>query len=494
MLVPITWEHDSTADPNEDVLFEAVFHTGLPLLERLRLMARGYQACSPWGALAKALCVAACDGAKTSVLTGTGVRTQPLNLMVGFVAPSGIGKGQAMGLPLVFHDPMLTVVRDTPASGEALIHFFFEETQDEDGKRLVQRHDMPVWADWPEIDHFAAKTSGKGSTLESTLRSVFSGESFGDKSLSRQKDGFGMTVEAGTYRCVATVGVQPKRAAPLLRDGGGGTLQRLLWMAVDDPDAPDPSDIPAIRAELAQSMGLPHVPPTPPTIQVNGPKHVTVDAAVSLDIMTNRTSALRLSLNPDDTHRDNLRVRIAAIYAGWVAGPNAHAVIDLAAWDWADAVLEHSNRVRHGITKETEKEDRDQAAKRGMLAGISRTNAEEYLEASHETRIENNVKKITAILQGGGRTKREIRNSLDNPRRKYLDEALERAVESGEVVEDFAKQYFARDPKTGNLYDPTNKYRPAPQPAVAVPAQPQVYGPFDPSALPPAQRLLGVVS
>lgn len=430
-------------DLDDAELFDEVFNVGVPLLEMLVLQARAYQLGSPWGVLGKAICVASLDATDVSVPTGTGSRPIPLNPMVAFVAPSGVGKGMTMSAPLVsgsarINDP--GPVRVTPASGEALIDsFYVTDVIDEETKKLGPvRHDRPVWADWAEIDALAAKAGSKGATLEPVLRSIFTGEDAGDESITRKGGGFGCTLEAGTYRCAVTVGVQPKRAAPLLRDGGGGTLQRLTWLDVTDTGtALHPSDIPSARADLAQRLGLSHVPNSAPAITVHGPVGgVVMSQDVQDDIMLQRYDVLNDTgtVAEEDTHRNNSRIRYGAIFAGWLVSPGQPVVLDARAWRWADAVLEHSSRVRKSITTTAKAEDDAEALRRGRLNGLSNHAAKAAAEAVLEKEHTLNMHKLSAMVKKQpGLSARMYQSALSRDRRKYFWQHLEMAEEKGLV-------------------------------------------------------------
>lgn len=225
-------------DMDDDELFAEIFNCGVPLLELIVLQARGWQRGNPLGVLAKAIMYAACAEPTTTIYSGMAVT--PFNFQFGYVGKPGQGKSMCMSAPMRVLGTADLIRQETPASGEVLIDMFFDRVKNEETKTVeVVRHELPVLAVWDEIDAFAAKTAGKNATtLESHLRSLFSGNDVGDKSISREKDKVGSFLEALSYRFCCAFGIQPRRAAPLMEDGGSGTLQRTCWLPVTDYDAP----------------------------------------------------------------------------------------------------------------------------------------------------------------------------------------------------------------------------------------------------------------
>lgn len=451
-------------DLTDEELFDEVFITpGVRLLDQMVMMARGWQTGSPWALLGKAFGVAVCDKPHTSVYSGL-TSAAPLNLLIGFVGVSGMGKGLTMSAPLhplsskppASASPLVggaainTVTGPTiryahPASGEQLVTEFFDtvpDPSDPSGKALVaKQHDDPVWADWPEIDAMAAKMKVSAATLEAFLRSVFSGETFGDKSLGRAKLGLGQVVAPHSYRCVVTVGVQPSRAAGLIRDGGGGTVQRYLFLPVDDPDALDVGDLLPVRQKLYSSLGLP--PPQdratpPPRIYVPGPDSVTVSNEV-LDIISGtRASVLRQdgAIDPEDTHRINLQTRVAAILGGWSVTPGTPVVIDEKLWWWSGCVMERVRRTRLSIVAAAEAADADEARRSGRLRHISDVSAAEAAEAAEARFKESVFEHVFDIVRANpGIDQRTIHSRLSVKKRGVLRTVLSDGVDCGALIQ-----------------------------------------------------------
>lgn len=450
------WEHDPTGDPQDEALFDAVFNCGVPLLKQLVLMARGYATGSPWAMLGKALTVAVCDAPEARVWTGVGTKSAPLNLIVAFTGPPGIGKGLTMAAPLIeghmgINDWGGARQMPPPASGEILATYFYDATTDDEGKTIYVQHDDPIRLDWAEVDHLVAKASGKGSTIDSALRSLFSGETIGDMSLTRKKEGTPCTVEGGTYSAVVTVGAQPKRTAPILASGAGGLLQRFLWMWLADVGALDTHEKASARAELATLLGV-SVPLTgAPTIRVHGPRgRITVDTAV-LELMDeHRQQVLQQGgeFAESVAHQQNLHLRIATIYAGWRVAPGQPVHVDVAAWEWAAAVIEHSTRSLGQIKKELKGVKRQEATDKGEEWDTAKAAQQRAQEAREDSAADRAYPAMLMLFhslaqrsQSGRVEHREIAMSTRGKQKSAdRDYALKRGVDEGDIEVGFGER------------------------------------------------------
>ncbi|ORV04617.1 hypothetical protein AWC04_08470 [Mycolicibacterium fallax] len=435
----------------DDELYSEVMECGVPLISIIELVARGYQKGNPVALLSKALGVGCCDASKVSVGTGVSGRAIPLNLMVCLVGASGLGKGVTLDAPMVTANPLGGYRAHTPASGEALINAFFETVPAADGKGSeTVRHDEPVWANWGEIDQLAAKSANANSTLDATMRSLFTGENAGDESITRLKSGFGCKVEAGTYRFVMFVGAQPDHAGVLLEDATGGTLQRLLWFPLPDVDAPDTS--PAIRGykrKVEKALGVPamSLQLQAPTLVVWGPTNgLTVDDEVLQELEVRRARVLKGKLgNPLDAHADNLCVRLAAIFAGWRAGLGNPAVIDREAWWWAECLLEYSRRARAYCIISADKKKMAEARDKGILDGERWLAREGFLEKASDAAQQAALDRVLEILKTdkwkvGSRTPQfgalpsDIARNMPAKQRKQTQSFIDVHVAAGDIT------------------------------------------------------------
>ncbi|TXH09158.1 MAG: hypothetical protein E6R04_08970 [Spirochaetes bacterium] len=457
---------DNPADLDDSELFDELFvKPGLDLLTNIPLLARGYQFGSPRAVLCKALIVSALSEPQTCFYTG--IAKTPLNLQIGFVGKSGRGKGRAMSATI---KPANGAVwrKETAASGETLISKFFDMEYDEVLKKNVAiRHADPIWADYPEIDGYAAKagksngTSNGGSsasTLDSHIRSLITGEAVGDTSLSREKAGTGSRLAEFSYRFCVTLGVQPARAHPLLKDGGGGTLQRTIWADVIDPDIPRTAvEIRAVRDQLARRLGLPNTPDDAPYLQVVGPAQVIVQPHIQDRILEDFATISSGSdeIADEDTHANNLTIRLAAIFAGWAAHErqprhtgtqfgggmrpvSVTAVVDDAAWRWAKCFMELSRRSRATIEKTARVTMTKEMHERGAEDAARQIARDRALEAQKEADAYTTLDRIVTVLRGvpnGEMEERSMRNLyLSKKQRSTFKDAKEIGEMNGVVI------------------------------------------------------------
>lgn len=373
----------------DDDLYEEIMKCGVPLLDIIEAQARGYQLGNPIAALGKALAVAACDQPSAVVGVGIGGKPTPLNLMEALVARSGQGKGLTLEAPMACANPHGGYRQKTPASGEALVGEFFEEVPAADGKGTeTVRHYEPIWSSWGEIDTLEAKAQHQGATLDSTLRSLWSGERVGDISIGRKKSGIGMELEAFTYRSVLMVGAQFKRLKAVIGDETSGTLQRYLFLPIGDDDAPVTyKDIIAQRHRLDRLLGITRKEhDIAPIIDVWGPgAGISVAPHIKEYLVEHRGAVLRTEqeIGDLDTHVNNNRLRVAALFAGWVAGQGNHATVDSAAWYWAGCLMEVSRRLRDSARHGAEVQKHDDTVDAGKSDALRQMSRRE-----HEIRLE----------------------------------------------------------------------------------------------------------
>lgn len=505
------WRHNPSGDPFDEDLYNAIIHdTGLKLLSRLELIARGWITGSALALLGKAGCVAACDSPSVSVFTGFGSRPAPLNLFVGFVGKPGQGKGLSMGVKMNYARSTAsntTLVRPpntgvelgessgltfTPpkpqgyASGEVLVSAFWETEETEDGKKILKRHYRPVWADYPEVDSLVAKASmGKGAnknnnvTLESVLRSSWTGEAVGDRSIGRDKDKIGSTLDEMSYRCVTTVGVQPSKGAPLVNDDGGGTAQRLDLFGVEDPLAPAPDDfnrpedyvraVEAFRAKLFADL---RISPTdlPPMLDVPGPGEITVDAEVRTHVIVHRGYVNTGTGDIEDiaTHQVNRQARWAAIHAGWREYEQRGFLLPtteltMVDWEWAAAVMEHGERMRHVIVTAAKTAEANDRANIGVGYALSKVAQEDELDRIATRRFEADKQvALGKIGQNPGISRRDLDRKSSGNKKKTLPDVLTALEDEQRIVvlrsgNSRGDRFWQVDHK-GNPIDPDGAY------------------------------------
>lgn len=191
-----------------------------------------------------------------------------LNLFVNIVAPSGIGKSEAMrsgkqlaAIPGYLCDQYGEINRDryreaSLGSGEGMAEIYMGVKEVETGEffrsgpnkgdpktkpvRMQIRNNAFLHLD--EGETLTKMTERRGSTVGQIIRSAWVGAQLGQANAAELTT---RDVPAGSYAMGLVIGFQPHAAQQLLADGGGGTPQRFLWLSALDTDmAAGPSDPP----------------------------------------------------------------------------------------------------------------------------------------------------------------------------------------------------------------------------------------------------------
>lgn len=392
-------------DPYAKSLEDSVFGVS-PLLDQLRQHARSLR-CSPWAVLGFTLGRAALAVPPHVQLPPVVCAPASLNLILGIVAPSGAGKGGAVyaasgirfyteapeppapiGTPPAARTfgplPSHEVVTPTPASvgsGEAIASLFVsrEKVDDPiDGKpqyEMVQ-HTVASWIHWDEVDTLTGQKGRQGSTLDAELRKLYSGEGLGNVTKTNC-----LVCAPHIYRAVASVSIQPGRAAGLYGDEFGGSIQRLLHFGAEDPHAPEtrgpqvPAFAPVVLPDFKGSGML-----TPSGV---APKFIRVAQAVAEEIDRDRQMALTGASEDDplDRHLGLTRLKISAL-AAILHGEGLS--VSEGWWQWAGHVIEHSRRVRDGIRATLVTQAREAAVARGRMTHVMTEAAESEAGKDHD--------------------------------------------------------------------------------------------------------------
>lgn len=367
-----------------------LWSTDRPELQAIQWEARRRIA-SPWGMLAIAL--------QASLLTipyGVLYRSAqhpegtPLNLAVALVGSSGAGKstlshGVAHALHFAGGDvPDAESVR----SGEGIPALFgYIEKADDGGTELVwRRHDHAVSLHYDEVGQLGAQAARTGSTISDAIKSLTSGERLG----GQNSKGDGLTIPPRSYRAVATVAVQPARAAPLLNDEAiaGGLAARFVYALVEDP-----------------SIAHLPIPPTP-TERVDVPLHQWDNGVRFVDALpvmnaaheADTRAAHRGERDPVDS-RVLLNRALLAIALANLAG---RAVLIPEDWELAGAFIAQSLHTRDAVRDELAAPVEDQRAQ---------------LEAKAVARMHS--------MRAEGLTAQQARRKLSRPQGKALTVMLQ---------------------------------------------------------------------
>lgn len=258
-----------------------------------------------------------------------------LNFLGGIVSSSGGGKTTAGDvardlLPIDRVDVMADV---PPGSGEGLTELFFEFVTEEDAdgkKRKVKRQTKTgalIYLD--EGEALAEMGSRKGATLMPTLRSAWSGAVIGQSNATQETH---RVLAAHKYRLAIMVGFQVEFAAEMIADATGGTPQRFVFARATDPAIPD--DAPEWPGEL--EIGVPPM--------VSSGTEMAFDEQVAADIGRRARMAARGEFVPDplDTHRDLVKMKVAAL----LARLEDRLYVTAEDWELAGDVMKVSTAIR----------------------------------------------------------------------------------------------------------------------------------------------------
>lgn len=229
-----------------------------------------------------------------------------------------------------------------------------------------------------------------------------------------------ITVEAGRYRSIVTVAIQPGRAESLFTDPHGGTVQRTLLVdASHDPRArviaaPSAAPLPIVLP------GFGAAPPGPmggaAAAATGGARfELAVADAVRTTIQAERiaVSSGDVKRDPLDTHMSYQRLKIAAT-AAIMHGREAVTAAD---WVWSGWLIEHSRRVRDDLIEQLDEKAAAEARTTGALRGIERVAADEAAsverEESETRRWDEQKRSLLAWITRQGRpvTEAEVRRS-----------------------------------------------------------------------------------
>lgn len=150
----------------------------------------------------------------------------PLNYFAALVAPSGAGKSTSSSAArALLAAPLHLSDRDNlpVGTGEGLIESFFERDPDS-GEKVQAHRNLYLYVD--EGETFARLGARDGTTLDTVIRSAFSGQVLGQRNAQKSTT---RILPANSYSIGMTVGYQPAKAGALLAQVDGGTPQRFMW-------------------------------------------------------------------------------------------------------------------------------------------------------------------------------------------------------------------------------------------------------------------------
>jgi hypothetical protein len=406
-------------DPDED------FWAARESLATIRQYAKA-QLVPPWGVLGGAL-------ARVVAATPSSVRLPAivgpeasLNLFLGFVGPSGAGKGasNAVAEMAVEIPEELQAETFSPGSGEGLIGIYAVKVKEDKVWTTVRlRHRAIV--DVPEVDALAALGAGRsGSTLMPFLRQAWSGEALGRSNATPERN---VSIPKHSYRLVMLVGIQPERAEVLISDTQG-TAQRFLWLPMVDRDPID------IEAPAPFKWKCPRWP-VEDTKQTITETHATAYGGGVMefcrqawdDVREDRKQRLRQTGPVLDGQAMLGRMKIAAA----LAILEGRYDVDEEDWRLAAFIMAKSDETRSGIESELRERASQSHKARGKLVAQQEIAAAD-VKAEH--RIQQASETILHRLDPGEwLRKSDVRGALRSDYREHFDDAINALILTGKV-------------------------------------------------------------
>lgn len=301
-------------------------------LRRVRQAAFSRQV-SPDSVLAVVLCRVSASLPPGIVLPEKGT----LDFIAALVGESGTGKSKATGVATDLLPDIGTDYDGVPiGSGEGIAGAYVGKV-DDSGTNPPLRTSALFYVD--EGSQLLTVSKREGSITANTMRSGWSGETFGTLNASADRK---RIVKRGTYRFALAVGLQPVYAAELLTGKDAGDPQRYLFAGVTHPDIPD--DVVSF--------------PEPIRLPLTGLKvsdTVQVDGDVMKGIRKRRAAVSRGEVKPDplDSHRDLLTLKVAALLSH-LTDESGDVTADL--WELATCVVDNGRNVRDYVVTQSKSE------------------------------------------------------------------------------------------------------------------------------------------
>lgn len=345
-----------------------------------------------------------------------------LNLIVALVAPSGVGKSEAMACAgeLVPLDHRTDLEVDIPiGSGEGIAATYLGESKKIDGKEVREIVTPAAMFVADEGQMIADLGNRSGSTLLPVLRSAWSGKTIGARNAGTNTN---RKVPGGRYRFAFVFGIQPGNAGGLFDDAGAGTPQRIVWMPATYPPIVELDTLPAWPGPLDL-----------PTPTVSTGEAMTYAAEIERELVElNKRALAGLSERSElDSQRDVQRKKIAAALA--LLEERRHVTDD--DWRLAGQVLRTSDVTRAGIVETLAAVQQERNAGRIRR---KQNETEAIAETVERRALEGGARAIARKVHRDGQLDhREATHAVKGEWRKlaHVDDMIARAVELEWIVE-----------------------------------------------------------
>lgn len=427
-----------TTEPGVGINLPAEFWEARPLLGQIRQAAWSRRR-SPDAVLGTVLARVSALVPPSFGIPGIVGAPSTMSTFVALVGPSGAGKSSAVHLARdLVQTPTSVigrVIEHGLGSGEGLIELYMGDVETgepgKNGRPETERQQKYQGAivTLDEGQAMASMGGRNGSTMLSTLRTMWTGASVGQANAQRETR---RKLNGGSYALGLVVGIQPSLAADLLSDIAAGTPQRFLWMSTADPLTPD--ERPVWPGHLKYRN------PSRDRESSTISNSVRLHRDIENEIDRNALLAVRgeLKIDPLDSHRGLLKLKVAGLLALLEHRQN----VNLEDWELAELVLSTSDAVRANVSdvlsadieRAAEAADRKEARRARV-----RTEAEsEALAAAYETALESAAGSIARkALKEGNINRSTASRSMASKHRKLVsvDEAIEHGVTQGWLVE-----------------------------------------------------------
>jgi hypothetical protein len=226
----------------------------------------------------------------------------------------------------------------------------------------------------------------KGTTILTTLRSAYSGETLGQTNASQDTR---RVVQAGDYRLVLLVGLQDVTAHRLLADSDAGTPQRVVMFNANDPAIPE--NAPVVPPPWKSAPWVP--------AGIVGGKTMTLAPDVLAEVRTRSLAVQRgtLALDPLDSHRDQNRIKEAAM----LAILDHRVAISDDDWRLAGMVMDTSDAIRRWIIERSRAAGRrDEDARTDRDVRRQRAVGQAVSNDAHERAVDRGLGRWPTALPG----------------------------------------------------------------------------------------------
>lgn len=351
----------------------------------------------------------------------------PLNYFTAIVGDPGIGKSSSFSVARHLLDvpSHLELMDEMPlGTGEGIAELYMDEVPLDPTKppgkntktvRQQTKHNVFIVVD--EGVEMTAKMQAKGSIVGSTLRTAWSGGTFG--SANATKDRF-RVISEGTYALGMAVGFQRATAAPLLADHLAGTPQRFMW-------APTYVELPEERPQRRPSIS----PIAVDWRMLTGPITMVDSIEDELYRQNRERKAERLVVDPLDAHKPMMLAKIA----GLLAILEGRMIITEDDWSLAEVSWNTSALARDALIGHIEALGRDEQRRHTAARASEAVFVQQSLRNAADDQLVKVAVKVAKAVHAGKTTRKEIRrDTLASGDRPRFDEAVELAVDQDWIV------------------------------------------------------------